>query len=144
MEDKKEKAVEIFRSGFNCSQGVFTAFASENGLDEETALMLSTPFGGGVGGCGETCGAVSGAYMVIGLKHGRCSLEDTEAKEKVYALMAEFRKKFTDRFGTLRCSELVGVNMADHEERSKAREEGKLERCKEFVGYAAVILEDMI
>ncbi|MCD8492418.1 MAG: C-GCAxxG-C-C family protein [Geovibrio sp.] len=81
MSGRKETATEIFRSGFNCSQGVFTAFAAEAGMDEKTALMLATPFGGGVGGCGETCGAVSGAYMVIGLIHGRSTLEDTEAKE---------------------------------------------------------------
>ncbi|MGE4496545.1 MAG: C-GCAxxG-C-C family protein [Deferribacterales bacterium] len=144
METRKEKAVEIFKSGFNCSQGVFTAFAADFGLDEKTALMLGTPFGGGVGGRGETCGAVSGAYMVIGLRHGRSELNDSGAKEKVYSLMEEFRGRFSERFGTLCCSELVGVDMSDHLMRTKAREDGKLERCKEFVGYAAEILEDIL
>ena len=144
MSGRKEAAAEIFRSGFNCSQGVFTAFAAEAGMDEKTALMLATPFGGGVGGCGETCGAVSGAYMVIGLIHGRTTLEDTEAKEFVYSLMAEFREKFRGRFGSLRCSELVGADMSDPAERTKAREAGKLKQCEEFVGYTAEVLEELL
>jgi C_GCAxxG_C_C family probable redox protein len=143
LKDREEKAEKIFSSGFNCSQGVFTAFAVDEGMEEAVALRLSTPFGGGVGGCGETCGAVSGAYMVIGLKHGRASLDDAEAKEVVYSIMAEFRKKFSEEFGSLKCSELVGVDMGNYEERSKAREQGRLERCKDFVRGAVRILEDI-
>jgi C_GCAxxG_C_C family probable redox protein len=144
MSDKSQEAKEIFLSGFSCSQAVFVPFCSENLMSRETALKLSSPFGGGVGGCGHTCGAVSGAYLAIGLVYGRAAVEDTAAKEKTYTAMAVFREEFEKSFGTLICSELVGVDMSDSVQRLKAREEGKLANCSEFVRRAAEILEDIL
>ena len=65
---KAEVAVDCFEEGFNCSQAVVSAFAPELGLDRETALRVAAAFGGGMGRTGETCGAVSGALMVIGMQ----------------------------------------------------------------------------
>ena len=64
-----EKAVEYYSNNFNCSQGVFTTYATEMGMDEKMALMLATNFGGGERK-GELCGAVAGALMVLGLRCG--------------------------------------------------------------------------
>lgn len=72
-----DKAEEYFCNNFNCSQAVFTGFATELGLDEKLALKISTQFGGGARK-GEMCGAVSGALMVLGLKYGHCHAEDME------------------------------------------------------------------
>lgn len=57
---------------------MFSLFASDLGIDEKTALKISSGFGGGMA-CAETCGAVTGAYMVIGLKNGH-STPDPEKK----------------------------------------------------------------
>ena len=77
----KEKALSYFSNNFNCSQSVFTTFATEMGFDEETALMISTNFGGGAR-CGELCGAVAGAHMVLGLKHGHCHSDNADEKAR--------------------------------------------------------------
>lgn len=69
--DKTQKAVDYFNKGFNCSQAIFTAFNEDNGIREETALKMSCGFGAGCGRLGLTCGAVSGAFMVIGMKYGK-------------------------------------------------------------------------
>ena len=75
----KEKAVDYYNNNFNCSQGVFTAFATEMGMDEKLALKIATNFGGGERK-GELCGAVAGALMVLGLRCGHCDSEDAEGK----------------------------------------------------------------
>lgn len=80
-----DKAVEYYCHNFNCSQGIFTTYAVENGLDEKLALKLGTCFGGG-SRKGEMCGAVAGALMVIGLLYGHSDGNDLDSKAKAYAL----------------------------------------------------------
>ena len=87
-----EKAVEYYNNNFNCSQGVFTSFATEMGMDEKLALKLATNFGGGERK-GELCGAVAGALMVLGLRCGHCDSEDIEGKSKAYAVSTEFMEQ---------------------------------------------------
>ena len=65
-----EQAVSCFQGGFNCSQAVLSTYAQDFGLDREAALKLAAGFGGGMGRMAGTCGAVTGAFMVLGLKHG--------------------------------------------------------------------------
>ena len=87
--NRKERALGLFKEGFSCSQAVAAAFAEDQGLPVETALRLSQGFGGGMARLAETCGAVTGAIMIIGLKHGRIRAKDDEAKERTYALVQE-------------------------------------------------------
>jgi len=65
-----EEAVSCFADGFSCSQSIVSTYGTEFGVDREKALKISTGFGGGMGRLGGTCGAVTGAIMVIGLKYG--------------------------------------------------------------------------
>ena len=65
---KSEKAKELFTKGYNCSQAVLGAFAEDLGMDFETAMKLSSSFGGGMGRMREVCGTVSGMFMAAGLK----------------------------------------------------------------------------
>ena len=83
-----------FKNGFNCSQSVFSTFAPELGLDKETALKIADGFGAGMGYSAETCGAVTGAFMAIGLKYGRSKSDDDQAKEKINTLIKEFMHQF--------------------------------------------------
>ena len=82
MEEKKKKAIEMFNNGFNCSQVVLNTYANELGLNKEQALKIATPFGGGMAKQQYVCGAVTGAYMVLGLKFGK-SIEGDD-KSKIY------------------------------------------------------------
>lgn len=95
--NKVEQAVSSFKEGFSCSQAVFSTYSMELGLDRETALKVAAPFGVGMGRMGETCGAVTSAFMVLGLKYGRIKAEDEETKEKTYDLVREFVKRFESR-----------------------------------------------
>ena len=88
-----DKAVEYYCHNFNCSQGIFTTYAVENGLDEKLALKLGTCFGGG-SRKGEMCGAVAGALMVIGLLYGHSDGNDLDSKAKAYALSEEYMNRF--------------------------------------------------
>ena len=75
-----ERAVSCFEKGFSCSQAVFSTYAEHSGLDHETALRIAGGFGG-MGRMGETCGALSGAFMVIGLKYGSTVCGNNPEKE---------------------------------------------------------------
>ena len=73
LKDHLAEANELFRSGFNCSQAIVAVFSEEYGFPAETAIRMAYPFGRGMGGCGCTCGALTGAMMVIGMKYGTAS-----------------------------------------------------------------------
>ena len=90
MESKRaEEAVACFKSDFSCSQAVFSVYAEQLGLDKQVALKISCAFGGGMARMAETCGAVTGALMVIGLKHGKARPDDNDARDRTYALAGE-------------------------------------------------------
>jgi C_GCAxxG_C_C family probable redox protein len=137
-----EQAVACFAEGFSCSQAVFSTYAPQFGLDRETALKVAGPFGGGMGGMGGTCGAVTGAFMVIGLKHGRTSAEDVETKEQSYRLVREFASEFESRHGSILCKELLGCAIDTPEKSDRAKERGLFTTiCPSFVQDAAEIIE---
>lgn len=139
-----EKALEYYNNNFNCSQGVFTSFATEMGIDEKLALKISTNFGGGERK-GEVCGAVAGALMVLGLRCGHCDSEDTENKAKAYAVSTEFMNRFIMKNGSVVCRELLGYDLTKTEDMSFI-EKHKLFRifCPKMIISAAEILDEMI
>jgi C_GCAxxG_C_C family probable redox protein len=140
-----EKAAQLFKVGYNCSQSVLAAHANELGLPEDLALRLATPFGGGMGRRGEVCGAVSGALMVLGLKAGNTDPQDKTAKERAYALACEFQERFQARHGAILCRELLGYDIGSPEALALARAEGRFtKRCPNFVRDAAAILDEML
>jgi C_GCAxxG_C_C family probable redox protein len=107
-------AFSRFADGFNCSQAVFSAFADDFGLDEDTALKVASGFGGGMGRMAETCGAITGAMMVLGLKFGSAS-PDWKTKELVYEKVREFADCFKARNGSLLCRDLLGCDVSTPE-----------------------------
>ena len=106
-----ERAVEYYNNNFNCSQGVFTAFATELGIDEKLALRLGTNFGGGERK-GELCGAVAGALMVLGLRCGHCESDDLEGKAKAYRISEKFMNRFIEKNGSVVPIEVKAGNTA--------------------------------
>jgi len=139
----KERAVALFRNGYNCSQAVLGAFAGELGLDEDAAVRLATGFGVGLSQ-GATCGAVSGAIMVLGLRHGGGGPEGLEAKQATYALAQEFMERFTERMGGTVCAGLLGLDPSTAEGLKEARERGLFEKvCLRAVACAAELVDEV-
>jgi len=106
-----EKAVEVFKSGLSCSQAVLGAYCEQFGLDKELAYKIGSGFGGGIH-LDQACGAVTGAFMVIGLKYGRTRANDVGAKMNTAQKEVEFAEKFRARHGSIDCTELIGCNIS--------------------------------
>jgi len=142
---KTERAAALFEEGFSCSQAVFAAFSEELGLDRESSLRLAQALGGGMAHLGEVCGAVSGAFLAIGLKHGRTRAADLEARDRTYALEQRFADAFKRRHGALRCPALLGVDLGTAEGMALARERNLFKsRCAAYVRSAAEILDEIL
>jgi C_GCAxxG_C_C family probable redox protein len=109
--DKVEFAVSSFKEGFNCSQSVFSTYSKLFDINHEVALRIAQGFGGGFARMGQTCGAVTGAFMVIGLKYGKVKAEDEEAKERTYEIVREFVKRFKSLNGSIVCKDLLGYDL---------------------------------
>ena len=109
MEDRIEKAVALFKSGYNCSQSVVAAFADLYGFTDEQACRMSASFGGGIGRMRETCGAACGLFLLAGLETGTTEGSDREGKAANYALVQELAAEFKRRNGSLNCGELLGL-----------------------------------
>ena len=144
MSRKSEQAVEYFRNGLNCSQVVLSSYSEEFGLDCERASRIATGFGGGMR-MAETCGAVTGAFMVLGLKYGSSSAEDKEAKAKTYEKIVEYTRRFKARNGSVTCSQLLGCDISTPEGMKEAQDKSLFSSvCPRMVQDAVEILEEMI
>jgi C_GCAxxG_C_C family probable redox protein len=134
--DRRQKAEEFFHYGYNCAQSVVLAYEDMLGVDRDTLLKLSAPFGGGVGRLREICGAVSGGVMVIGMVTGLDTLVPEE-KNRLYALEREFAEMFKSKAGSYICRELVEMHPHGDTHNSKKP------ACKELVGIAVEIIEEI-
>lgn len=108
---KAEKAVELFKEGYNCSQSVVGAFCEDFGIDFDTAMKMSEPFGGGMGRMRLTCGAVSGMFMLVGMKYSKAQGGDLETRKLVYETVQEMAEEFKNKNGTITCAELLGADI---------------------------------
>ena len=133
----------MFKSGYNCSQAVFGVFCEELGLDFETAIKISSSFGGGMGRLREVCGAVSAMFMLVGLKKGYISPDDDIAKEKHYAKVQELAQKFEEKFGSIICRDLLGLPDGKSEAKPAKRTEQyyKERPCEEFIKFVSELIE---
>lgn len=142
MTDPVELASGRFARGFNCAQSILAAFAAEHDVSEDFALRLAAPFGAGMGRAGETCGALSGALMVIGL---HCAGTRPEDKDAIYALTREFVAQFQQRHGSSLCRALVGHDISTPEGLQSAREQNIFAKvCPPLVEETARALESFI
>lgn len=106
----KDRARELFKEGYNCSQAVFGAFAEELGISFETAVLISSSFGGGMGRLREVCGAVSGMFMAAGIAFGTTDITNHNAKSDHYALIQSLASDFREQNGSIICRELLGLS----------------------------------
>jgi C_GCAxxG_C_C family probable redox protein len=141
---RSEDAVDVFARGFNCAQAVFSAFAPDLGMDREKAMKVAMAFGGGMARSGLTCGAVTGALMVIGMRHGMSLEKDKGSKEETYSRTLRFMDAFRERHGAVSCRELLGCDISTPDGMREASEKGSFTTlCPRFVREAVRILEGM-
>lgn len=143
----KEKAREYFLKGYNCSQALFAAFSDVTGMDEETALKISAPFGAGMGKMREVCGAASGMFMVAGLIYGYSENPNAEVKEEHYKIIQHLAEEFKkENGGSIICRELLAglkTNTLPAPDERTA-EYYKKRPCLKIVESAAEILDNYI
>lgn len=146
MSNHSQKAMELFMQGYNCSQSVFATFYENLGIDFETALKISSSFGGGMGRLREVCGAVSGMFMVAGLKYGYTNPKDNKAKMAHYKLIQELAAQFKAENHSIICRELLGLAAGpdNYVPELRTNEYYKKRPCSELVGCAARIMEELI
>jgi len=142
---RSEHAADQFRQGLNCAQAVLGAYAEELGLETESAYKVACGFGGGMGRTGDTCGAVTGAIMVIGLAACGPSPRDSGAKERTHELVRAFLEEFRERHQALSCRELLGCDIGTAEGYAEAQRSDLFQtRCPGYVETAVEILEDLL
>jgi C_GCAxxG_C_C family probable redox protein len=145
LQDKLELSETTFGAGFNCAQSVLIAYAEDFGLSRHLALGLAAGFGGGIARQGQTCGVVSGALMVLGLKYGMLEAGDPTAKEHCYLIGQQFLTRFREAHGSVLCRELLGYDLSVPEQRAQARDL-KLTRqiCPALVRDAVLLTGELL
>lgn len=138
-----DQVTELVSKGYMCSQCVFAHFAPELGLDEETALLLSSPFGGG-SFYGGTCGAVVGANLALALQDGWSEDPSREQIQKLSERVQKFNSRFSEKHGSILCRELLGKSFAVPEERAEIYSQSLMQKCPGIISSACEILADLL
>jgi len=142
---KSKEAEGVFKEGYNCAQAIVVSFAGECSIAESDALRMASVFGAGMGRMQETCGAVTGAFMVIGLKYGFTKPDDPEQRAAVLDKTREFVRDFKGEFGTISCRELLKCDLNTEEGQKKHRDENQRELiCSRCVTRSAQITEAIV
>lgn len=137
---KSQLAIENFKT-LNCAQSVLLSYSDELKINRNTALRMALGFGGGMA-MGETCGAATGAYMVLGLKADFEGKPIQEVKTETKAAVRRFNELFIAKHGSLQCKKLLGVDISTPEGAAEANAKGLFDSvCPVLVGSAAEILE---
>jgi C_GCAxxG_C_C family probable redox protein len=135
------KALNLFDEGYACSQSVLLPFCGRYEMDEETAKMVSSTFGGGMGRLREKCGALTGAFMVLGLAYGNTDPKDMKTKLAAYVKVRELNAAIEDIYGTSQCRELL-KNHATEADVAGRKHHTLI--CRKVVGDVAGLLFDML
>lgn len=142
---KVNYATDCFNNGFNCSQSVFSAFCKDLGLERNLGLKIACSFGAGMGYMGETCGAVTGAFMVLGLIYGQNDEEDKFSRALNYLLVKDFASRFRKLNGSINCKELIEYDLSDENQLNTARKTDVFTtKCAKYVRDAVKLLEEII
>lgn len=111
MITKKEKAVESFKSGMNCAQSVLLAYSDQYKFDDNLAFQISSGFGGGMGRLQKTCGAVTGAFMILGIHNCEKYSNHSLQTENNRNMIQEFNRRFLQKYDSLECKEIIKCDL---------------------------------
>ena len=138
-----ELANTYHKKGYNCCQSVLAAFSDITGLSEQASFDIGGGFGGGAG-TGELCGAISGAVMTLGLVTPVDPADPAGSKKRTLALSKELQKQFSEKFGALRCQDLLKNKFTPDETTPTAKEMGLTGHCDIMIVTAVEIVEEML
>jgi C_GCAxxG_C_C family probable redox protein len=145
MKSKEEKAILSFRSGLNCAQAVLTGYSDDLSFDTSLALNISCGFGAGMGRLQETCGAVTGSFLVLSIYNGNKYSENKDKKEMTYSMIQKFSEKFRLAHGATDCKSLIRCDLKTEEGQRYARENKIFETlCESCISDSITIVEELI
>lgn len=137
-------AFDKFLEGYACSQAILTQYCEPFGLDRDIAMQLAAGFAAGMR-MGGTCGAVTGAYMVLGLQYSDENCDKPEGRKQVYQVVCEFTERFAKIHGTVDCKALLGCDISTQAGMQTAMQKNLFKTiCPKYVKTAAALLEEMI
>ena len=122
-------AINKFNSGFNCAQSVLGIFANDLGIDDNTAMSITSGFGAGMGRLQKTCGAVTGAFMVLSYFSSQKNNENSDAKEEAIIKIREFNARFLQKNNTTDCQTLLNCDLNS----KQGQEEYQIKNLRESV-----------
>jgi C_GCAxxG_C_C family probable redox protein len=139
-----ENAKEHFLSDCNCAQSVLLSYADDLKYSKELAQKMGAGFGGGMGKRQETCGAVTGAIMVLGMMKGEQVNNNEDLKSYTYESVQELINRFTAEHGSTQCKDLIGCDLNTPEGAAQFKQENMKENvCAKFVETAVDIIDSM-
>jgi C_GCAxxG_C_C family probable redox protein len=144
MKTTEEIAIDLFKGGLNCSQSVITSYAEKLDFDKGLAMGISCGFGGGMGRLQDTCGAVTGAFMVLGIYNCKKYADNKDRKENTYSMVKEFNKKFKAIHATTNCRLLLGSDLNTVEGQKYVKEHNLHEIiCEKCIKNAVQIVNEL-
>ncbi len=142
---KEDKAIDSFKSGLNCTQSVLTAYSDDLNFDNHLALRMACGFGAGMGRLQETCGAVTGSFMVLGIYNCKKHSANNDRKEKTYEMIQRFTDKFKAIHGTTDCKSLLNCDLRTEEGHQYAHDRQLFEIiCEKCILDSIRIIEELI
>lgn len=133
MKTRVEETIMRHDKGYNCAQAVACTYCDMVGVDEKTMFKMTEALGRGMGCMEGTCGAVSGACVLAGMKRSSGRLENPDSKTESCKLSKEIVEKFIEQNKSVVCKILKGI------------ETGKVLRaCNDCIKDAATITEQVL
>ncbi len=145
MELKVAQAIVYFKSGLNCAQAVLKSYSDDLNFDNNLALNISCGFGGGMGRLQETCGAVTGSFMVLGIYNSEKYADNKDKKDETYSMIQKFSSRFKSIHGVLDCKSLLKCDLKTLEGQ-RFFQENKLNEiiCEKCIADSIRIIEDLL
>ncbi|MCE5175384.1 MAG: C-GCAxxG-C-C family protein [Bacteroidales bacterium] len=137
-----EQAVENFKNGYNCAQSVALAYADLFPVEVETIKQISAPFGGGMGRLREVCGAVTGAFMILGLEHPVTIPNDKPSKAANYTSVQRVGLQFKDQMGSYICADLLKIGR--HPENPNPEDRNAEYYAKRSCAYCVAVAAEIL
>ena len=145
MSKIEEKALELFENSHNCSQSVLSALSSRLDITHKQAVSLAAGFGAGICFQGQTCGAVTGAYMALGLQSGSLFDDGESIKENTYQYIRKYNDEFENLHGTTNCAKLLGIDISTESGVQEATDMGVFKtKCPEFIRSSVSICKELL
>lgn len=142
---QEEKAINSFKTGLNCAQAVISAYSDYLNFDDNLALNISCGFGSGMGKLQETCGAVTGSFMVLGIYNSNKYSENKDRKEKTNGMIREFSEKFKLIHGATDCKTLLNCNINTEEGQRFMKDNMLKEKvCEKCISDSVKIIQELI